>query len=344
MSLQIVEDYPLTRCNTLGFHAVAERFVEIASLDQLQQALQLADQQAWPLLVLGGGSNLILADRLPGLVVRLENRGIELLEEQGGQLLVEVAAGESWHGLVESALQRGWHGLENLALIPGTVGAAPIQNIGAYGVELKDNMVSLTAWDRQQQRLIEFGNDDCGFGYRWSRFKGEDAGRYIIWSVRFRLSRTPVVNLAYRALAEQLAADGIVEPTPQQLFDTIVAIRRSKLPDPAQLGNAGSFFENPIVEQSVYEALKGRFPRLVAFPDKPGHMKLAAGWLIDQAGWKGYRQGAVGVYDRQALVLVNHGGGDRQQLLALAGSIQRSVQQTFGVQLQIEPRLYPQPA
>jgi len=341
VSLAVHQNYSLKGLNTLGFDVVAEHFVQPDTLEALQEALLLSEANQWPVLMLGGGSNLILSNHIPGLVIQLANRGIELVNSSAEDVVVEVAGGENWHQMVETTLEQGWYGLENLALIPGTVGAAPIQNIGAYGVELKDRFVSLQAWDRKELRLVTIEKDQCDFGYRWSRFKGEDAGRYIVWSVRLCLSLIPDPVLNYRVLADQLEQQGIDQPHPNHLFETVCGIRRSKLPDPDELGNAGSFFENPVVKLEQYEQLKSAFPNLVAFADKPGFMKLAAGWLIDQAGWKGCRDGDVGVYDKQALVLVNHGGGDRSQLLMLAGKIQASVLERFGVQLDIEPRQYP---
>lgn len=339
--MTLSEHYSLTGLNTLGFDVVAERFARPETLDQLIALLGLADDNGWPVLVLGGGSNLILSAWLPGLVIQLANSGFQMVEQQDDQVIVDVAAAESWHGLVESSLQRGWFGLENMALIPGTVGAAPIQNIGAYGVELRDRLVSLVAWDREQRQLVTLEAGQCDFGYRYSRFKGRDAGRFVIWSVRFALDTIAHLQLNYGGLAEYLMQQGITEPDPQQVFTAVCRIRNSKLPDPALVGNVGSFFENPVIPQAQHDELKERFPSLVAFPDAPGFAKLAAGWLIDQAGWKGYRQGAVGVYDKQALVLVNHGEGDREQLLALAERIQASVHACFGVTLQVEPRRYP---
>ncbi|MCV6588042.1 MAG: UDP-N-acetylmuramate dehydrogenase [Marinobacterium sp.] len=334
-------DASLTGSNTLGFSVVAEHLCQVEQLPQLQAALALAKRSAWPVLLLGGGSNLILSERLPGLVIQLNNRGISCLEQHAGQVIVDVAAGENWHDWVAYSLSQGWFGLENMALIPGTVGAAPIQNIGAYGVELKDCFHSLTAWDRQQQRQVTLYPHECDFGYRHSIFKGVAAGRYVIWTVRFRLSTTPDLKLNYGGIAQYLSDQGIDQPQPLDLFNAVCDIRRSKLPDPAQLGNVGSFFENPRVTLAQYEALKRNFPTLVAFPAGEGRMKLAAGWLIDQAGWKGYCAANVGVYEKQALVLVNHGGGDRRSLLALAAEVQQSVREKFGVMLSIEPRQYP---
>lgn len=339
--MTLSENYSLAALNTLGFKVVAERFARVETLGQLTELLAIAETKGWPVLLLGGGSNLILSARLPGLVIQLVNTGIEKVSQQGEKVIIEAAAGQNWHSLVEYSLEQGWFGLENMALIPGTVGAAPIQNIGAYGVELKDCLDSLTAWDRKQQMLVTFGPEQCDFDYRWSRFKGKDAGRFIIWSVQLALTTVAKPKLGYGGLENLFHCQGVSRPTPQQVFAVICEIREKKLPNPDLLGNVGSFFENPIIPSSKYKVLKVKFPALVAFEGQRGFYKLAAGWLIEQAGWKGYQTGAVGVYEKQALVLVNRGNGDREQLMALAAEIQRSVEAKFGVMLQVEPRQYP---
>lgn len=340
--LTYIHDCSLTAANTLGFAVTAERYIEVDRLDDLRRLLTEVNVQSWPLLVLGGGSNLILDKTIPGVVLHLVNRGIHLVEQSSQQVVIDVQAGQNWHRLIEECLDNGWYGLENMALIPGSVGAAPIQNIGAYGVELKDRFVSLQAIDRQTGELVEFDRQACQFAYRNSCFKGELAGRYIIWSVRLALSTQPEPDLSYKALADRLAQHGIYRPSPRDVFETVCAIRREKLPDPDVLGNAGSFFENPIVDEEELQRLLAAFPNLVSFASTPGFRKLAAGWLIDQAGWKGVREGDVGVYEHQALVLVNYGAGDRNALLSLAAKIQQSVLDKFAVKLQIEPRCYPQ--
>lgn len=339
--LNYIYDCSLDAANTLGFSVTAERYIEVDRLSDLRQLLSEVDRQQWPLLALGGGSNLILSRHISGVVLHLVNRGVNLVEQNEDQVVIEVQAGHNWHRLIEECLDHGWYGLENMALIPGCVGAAPIQNIGAYGVELKDRFFSLQAVDRQTGELVKFDRDACQFAYRNSRFKGELSGRYIIWSVRFALSTQAEANLSYKAVSDRLAQHGVYRPTPKDVFNTVCAIRREKLPDPDVLGNAGSFFENPIVEENEYQRLLTQFPTLVSFASQPGFRKLAAGWLIDQAGWKGHRQGDVGVYEHQALVLVNFGAGNRTALLSLAAEIQQSVLDMFGVELQIEPRCYP---
>ncbi|GGO85441.1 UDP-N-acetylenolpyruvoylglucosamine reductase [Marinobacterium nitratireducens] len=337
--MSVQQDVDLRALNTFGFAARAERFVRAQSLDMLQQAVVLARTEGWPLLLLGGGSNLVLRERIPGLVVQVALKG-RAVRVEGDSVLATVAAGESWHDTVAWSLQQGYFGLENLALIPGTVGAAPMQNIGAYGVELEERFHELRALDIETGEICRFSRADCAFGYRDSLFKSRQPGRYVILDVTFALSCRPEPVLRYRALAEELQRRGIEQPTPQDVFDAVCSVRRSKLPDPALIGNAGSFFKNPVVTAAQYRSLRTAFPDLVAFEAGQDY-KLAAGWLIDRCGWKGHRQGAVGVYPHQALVLVNEGEGCASELLRLADAITDSVRERFGVELEMEPRVYP---
>jgi UDP-N-acetylmuramate dehydrogenase len=338
--LVLQRDVDLQDRNSFGFNAQAEYFVRVESLDSLRQAVELARARAWPVLILGGGSNLVLRERVPGLVIQIAIRGRCAVPEGAGAVRVTLGAGENWHLGVAWMLEQGYYGLENLALIPGTVGAAPIQNIGAYGVELEQRFDSLLALDTQTGDLRRFNRDDCRFGYRDSCFKSHEPGRYIILEVSFALSLTPNLVVRYQALADALKARGIEQPQPSDVFDVVCAIRQQKLPDPARLGNAGSFFKNPLVSADQYRALRQQFPNLVAYPADAAY-KLAAGWLIEQCGWKGRCIGAVGVYSRQALVLVNLGSGTATELMLLAGQVVDSVQLRFGVVLEMEPRLYP---
>lgn len=333
-----IENADLTALNSFGFRSHAQYLFEIGDEAQLSQAVEFAKQKALPLRIIGGGSNLILDEYLPGVTLRFVKQGYRVLSEDDATVLLEVEAGQNWHQLVADSVASGWFGLENLALIPGTVGAAPVQNIGAYGVELKDRFTSLRAYDLRAGDFVELDSAQCAFGYRDSLFKSVMPGRYIITRVCLRLAKVFVPVIHYGGLESFLAGQPV---TARAVFDTVVAVRRSKLPDPAQLGNAGSFFENPVVPAEQCEALRQQFPDLVAFPDRPGYCKLAAGWLIDKAGWKGHRQGSVGVYDKQALVLVNHGGGDANQLRELADAIRSSVLQKYGVELVAEPRSMP---
>lgn len=332
-------DVDLSRLNSFGFAARAEWFLRAESLETLQQAVALARQEGWPLLILGGGSNLVLRESVPGLVVQVALKGHQVALD-GERVLVSVAAGERWHETVCWTLQQGYYGLENLALIPGTVGAAPMQNIGAYGVELEERFHALRALDTETGSVRTFDREACCFGYRDSLFKSATPGRYVILEVTLALSTRPEPVLRYRALADALAARGQEDAGPADIFAAVCDIRRSKLPDPAEIGNAGSFFKNPVVPAAQFAALKNLFPELVAFP-AGDDVKLAAGWLIDQCGWKGRRQGPVGVYDKQALVLVNTGGGTASDLLRLADDVRASVRARFGVELEMEPRLYP---
>lgn len=336
MSLSVHEQQSLQPFNTFGVAVKAHWYAEASTDAEVREALAAAAALGAPLLVMGGGSNLLLTGDLDALVLRMVSRGRRLLQEEGGQVLVEAEAGEPWHPFVLWTLEQGLAGLENLSLIPGTVGAAPVQNIGAYGVELKDVLHSLLALDRLSGELHEFRADECEFAYRHSRFKRE-SGRWLILRVRFALSRQAVLHLDYGPLRQRLQQQGIDAPTPLAVSQAVCAIRAEKLPDPQVLGNAGSFFKNPLVGEAQAEQLRERWPGLVGYPAGSGQVKLAAGWLIERAGWKGYRDGDAGVHELQALVLVNYGGASGRQLLALAQRIQADIRARFGVDLEIEP-------
>jgi len=287
--------------------------------------------------VLGGGSNIILTRDMPQLVLKVEVRGMRLVEERADAWIVEAGAGESWHDFVAWTIAQGWPGLENLALIPGTVGAAPVQNIGAYGVELKDRFESLDAVDLVTGRSVTLRESICAFGYRDSVFKHSLANRSVITRVRFRLPRPWQPVVGYLDLERKIAETGIAAPSAQQIFDWICAIRRAKLPDPALVGNAGSFFKNPVVTPEQCRDIIGRDPEIVHYPMPDGSVKLAAGWMIDACGWKGKSVGGAGVYEKQALVLVNRGGAIGSEVMTLARAIQESVYGRFGIRLEPEP-------
>ena len=324
-----------TISNTFGIVATADRYLVISEESSLRSLLAdptLADS---PLLIIGGGSNIVFTRHYPGTVLHLENKGIRLLETQGDDLLVEAAAGEVWDDFVRHCIAHGWHGAENLIAIPGTVGAAPVQNVGAYGIEAKDIIHSVRAFEVGTGIERLFLNDECQFAYRDSIFKHEFRGRYVVWSVTFRLHKTFTPNIRYQALSDALSAAGIADPTPLQLADTIAEVRWSKLPRPEEQGSAGSFFKNPIVPAEHYERLKAEYPDLVAYPAPDGY-KLAAGWLIERAGWKGRSMGRCGVYAKQALVLVNLGGCTGTDVVALADAVTADVQKQFGVILEKE--------
>lgn len=339
MTLQVHSSVSLKPFNTFGVNVQAHLFAEVRSDDDVRDALAYSVEHNVPLLVIGGGSNLLLSDDVQALVLRMASRGIRIIREDCLEAIVEAEAGEPWHPFVQSCLELGLAGLENLSLIPGTVGAAPMQNIGAYGVEIKDVFHSLTALDRETGELREFSLEDCAFGYRDSVFKHQVA-RWLILRVRFKLTREARLHLEYGPVRQRLDALGIDNPTPFDVSRAICAIRSEKLPDPAVLGNAGSFFKNPVIAAELYATIQREHPGVVGYPQPDGRMKLAAGWLIEQAGWKGYREGDAGVHTLQSLVLVNYGQATGLQLLNLARRIQADIAERFGVELEMEPNLY----
>lgn len=338
MSLQIREHVSLQAYNSFGFAVAARWYAEAEDEQDVCEALAFAAAHGLPVLLLGGGSNLVLTCDVEALVLRMAARGVRILEDDGQTLLIEAEAGEPWHPFVQQTLALGASGLENLSLIPGTVGAAPVQNIGAYGVELKDVFAGLTALDRNTGERRDFSLADCAFAYRDSLFKREP-GRWVILRVRFALRRAAPLRLDYGPVRQRLEQLGIHEPTAQAVSQAICAIRQEKLPDPAQLGNAGSFFKNPVVPAELAAELRAAHPDLVGYPQADGQVKLAAGWLIERAGWKGFREGDAGVHGLQALVLVNYGQASGAQILDLATRIQADIQARFGVSLEIEPNV-----
>lgn len=338
--MQLDRHRSLAELTTFGLPARAEYFASCASLDEVREALEWHRNQATPLHVLGGGSNVLLAADLEGLVLRMGIEGIAEVGRKDGWIRVRVGAGVPWHAFVMTALERGWYGLENLSLIPGSTGAGPMQNIGAYGVELEERFESLEAVDVTTGETVHFAHSDCAFGYRESVFKGKLKGRFVITSVTFNLLEVPDLRLDYGAIRNELEALGVQEPTPRAVSDAVIRIRRSKLPDPAVVGNAGSFFKNPVVPEVLAKELKKRYPDMPNYP-AAGGVKLAAGWLIDQAGWKGHDRGTHGVHDRQALVLVNKGGAEGSDLIQLARDVHGDVFDRFGVSLEREVNVLP---
>jgi UDP-N-acetylmuramate dehydrogenase len=333
--LQIQENVSLKNFNTFGIDVNARYFVEISHPDELTELF--ADPQWLQMnrLVLGGGSNMLMVKGFEGLVIRLNIRGIEHRISHD-DVFVEAGAGEVWNDLVNFCVDRGYAGMENLSLIPGSVGASPIQNIGAYGVELKDVFESCRAFEITTGAFKTFSKADCKFGYRESVFKTELAGQFIIVSVKFHLSLIPNFNLKYGAIEQELANRGITEPTIKDVSQVVSHIRVSKLPDPSTIGNAGSFFKNPVISADQFHPLKEKFPDLVNYPAGEGQIKLAAGWLIEQCGWKGKTIGNTGTWKNQALVLVNHGGATGEEVYSLSSQIIDSVYTKFGVTLQRE--------
>lgn len=335
LQAKLQENVDLSGLNTLGVSASARFYLDITCLDDLHDALAWAEVNGLETLILGGGSNLVFASEFSGLVMcmRIAERSWERVDETGATLV--LGAGENWHESVLYAAGAGYRGIENLALIPGTAGAAPVQNIGAYGVELCDTLVSVTALDRESNELVYLENADCDFAYRDSLFK-HLPGRYIITAIRLCLSRQQPLQLGYRDLEDYLEGAAASDLDALTVAEAVMAVRHRKLPDPAILPNAGSFFKNPVVTPEKFNELRAEYPDVVGYPHNDT-VKLAAAWLIDQCGWKGYRNARVGVHNRQALVLINHSGGTGQDVLELASEIRQSVQNRFGVDLEREP-------
>ncbi len=338
-SYRLVENARLDARNTFGVAARAPLLVEVSDAAALPELFGYAMLRDGPVLVLGGGSNLLFAGDPDGAVLALGAQGIAILEDDNARVVVRADAGVEWHALVLWTLGHGLAGLENLALIPGTVGAAPIQNIGAYGVEVREHIHAVEAFERATGALLRLDPAACAFAYRDSLFKREPE-RFVVTAVEFALSRMPRLRLDYAGLGDELRAMGIDAPRPSQVAEAVCRIRRRKLPDPAVIGNAGSFFKNPIVPTAQAEALQQAHPGLPVFrTGDEATRKLSAAWLIDACGWKGHREGDAGVADSHALVLVNRGNATGMQLLALARRIAGSVQERFGVALEPEPRL-----
>lgn len=330
--------FPLKSLNTFGVKAYASNFVLIRDVAYLQELLSNYVREEVAVLVLGGGSNILFTQDFQGLVIKNEITGKEIIEENDSWVKVKVGGGEVWHDFVLYSIEQGWGGIENLSLIPGTVGAAPIQNIGAYGVELKDVFVELEAIDIHTGELKKFTKQECQFDYRNSIFKQELKGAFVITSVTFLLTKnTHQYNISYGAISKTLEAAGIVELSPKVISDAVIEIRSSKLPDPEEIGNCGSFFKNPVIDAKHFGEIEAKYPSIPSYPTaNPGKIKVPAGWLIEQCGWKGKQVGNVGTYHKQALVLVNLGNATGLEAKALAMDIQQSVKEQFGIALQPE--------
>lgn len=334
MNLPVIEkDVSLKPYNTFGLQATASLFTIISSVNELRALLQNNDYAHLEKLYLGGGSNVLFTQDIAGMVVLNRIKGIEVVNETEDHVWVKAGAGESWHELVMYCVANNYAGMENLSLIPGTVGAAPMQNIGAYGVEIKDVFESLEALNLTTLEVEVFDTAACKFGYRESVFKHEKKGKYVIINVTFRLNKTPVFHTEYGAIKDTLAEAGLTELSIKAISDAVIKIRQSKLPNPAEIGNAGSFFKNPEIARTQFSELKGLYPEMPSYPINDDTVKVPAGWLIEQAGWKGKRFGEIGVHAKQALVLVNYGNGNGSDIKALASDIQASVNQKFGIKL-----------
>lgn len=337
----IQQKAPLTNLNTFGININADYFASVQNVQTLIDILSLEYIDKLPKLILGEGSNILFTKDYHGLVIKNDLKGIHLIDQDDNHVWLKVAAGENWHDFVMYCVQQGYGGIENLSLIPGTVGAAPIQNIGAYGVELSNVLTQLDALNLQTGAIRTFTNQDCQFGYRNSIFKNTYKGQYVILSIMLRLDKKPTLHLDYGAVKDTLQQMHIVQPTIKAVSDAVMTIRRSKLPDPKALGNAGSFFKNPIISHAHFVELKKQFPKVVHFSvGKNDAIKISAAWLIEQCGWKGKRFGDSGVYEKQALILVNYGKANGVEILDLAHKIQASVQTQFGIALEPEVCLF----
>ncbi|AZN36901.1 UDP-N-acetylmuramate dehydrogenase [Iodobacter ciconiae] len=334
--LPIQYNFDLKNANTLGLAAIASHFLLLSKPGQLIELSQSPELKALSRLVLGGGSNLVLPEQINALVIGVALKGRRLLREDDEAWYVAAAGGENWHEFVAWTLAQGWAGLENLSLIPGTVGAAPVQNIGAYGVEVKDCLYELTAYSLADGHTQVFSAAKCQFAYRDSCFKQAEAGKWLIGEVVFKLSKSANIKTNYGDIEQELAA--LAQPSSASaVAQAVINVRQRKLPDPAVIGNAGSFFKNPIVPSGLREQVLAVHPELISYPAGPDHYKLAAGWLIERSGWKGRQLGPVGMYQQQALVLVNHGGATQSDVAKLTAAVQADVKEKFGVELEAEP-------
>ncbi|HAH50836.1 MAG TPA: UDP-N-acetylenolpyruvoylglucosamine reductase [Balneola sp.] len=332
IELTIKQDVDLSSFNTMGVSAKTSFFVEVCTIAELGEAIQFAEEKGLEILVLGGGSNTFFIKDFTGLVLHISILGKKFSSRED-DILVKVAAGENWHAFVLKCVEMGIGGIENLSLIPGSVGAAPIQNIGAYGVELEDVFENLEAFMIDSKEIRTFNKSECKFGYRDSIFKKELKGKAIITSVTLKLFRNGEVNTSYKALSVLLESKGLSKPTIKDVSDAVIEIRQSKLPDPKEIGNTGSFFKNPVISVQQFDLLKSEFPELPSYPVTERLVKIPAGWLIDKAGWKGKRIGDAGVHSKQALVLVNHGKATGEEIWNLAEEIRLSIKEKFDIML-----------
>ncbi|MBK9934687.1 MAG: UDP-N-acetylmuramate dehydrogenase [Cytophagaceae bacterium] len=332
----VLENISLKPYNTFGIEAKARFFITIKSVEELKSVLSIEEFKNTKKLFLGGGSNVLLLNDFDGLVLKIEIPGVNKVTESENEVILKVGAGVIWHQLVMYCVENKHFGVENLSLIPGTVGAAPMQNIGAYGVEIKDVFESLEALNIESNEIEYFDLEKCRFSYRESVFKHDAKGKYVILNVSFKLKKHSELHLEYGAIKDTLEEMGIRKPTLKDVSDAVINIRKSKLPDPADIGNSGSFFKNPEISVKKFEDLKEKFVTIPSYPINENTVKVPAGWLIEQAGWKGFREGNVGVHSRQALVLVNYGGGTGNEIKALSEKIQTSVFEKYGIKINPE--------
>ncbi|MBO6211385.1 UDP-N-acetylmuramate dehydrogenase [Algoriella sp.] len=334
--MDIIENYSLKLYNTFGIEAKAKYFADVSTINDLRKVLVFRRQKDLPILFIGGGSNMLFVDDFPGIVLKLNLKGIEILKEDNDYVYVKSQGSENWHHFVEWTLEHDFGGLENLSLIPGNVGTAPMQNIGAYGVEVKDYIVEVQTLELETGNERIFTNEECHFGYRESIFKNELRGQYVLVAVTFKLTKqNHQLHVDYGAIKTELDSEQIINPTIQDISRAVIKIRESKLPDPSQIGNSGSFFKNPVISNDEFAEIEKNHPQIAHYKTDSG-IKIAAGWLIEQAGWKGKRFGDAGVHDKQALVLVNYGNATGKEIYDLSEQIIEDVKAKYGVTLERE--------
>jgi UDP-N-acetylmuramate dehydrogenase len=337
--METTQNISLQNLHSFGSNEKANYFTTINSIEDIEKSIQWAKEKNIPYLMLGSGTNILFTKTFEGLVLKMEIMGIKKLKETASEVYLEVGAGENWHHFVIYCVQKGWGGVENLSLIPGTVGAAPIQNIGAYGVEAKDAIASVTAYDTHSAQFITLQNSECGFGYRTSLFKIEKT-RYIISTVEFVLQKQPIFRTEYGAIKDVLHQKNNKQPSVEAISNAVIQIRSEKLPDPKKLGNAGSFFKNPTITKDFFEVLIAKFPKMIAYPITDDSYKIAAGWLIEACGWKGIQKGNVGCYEKQSLVIVHYNNGPGIEIYNFSEEIIQSVLTKFNILLEREVVIY----
>jgi UDP-N-acetylmuramate dehydrogenase len=334
--MNIIENYPLLKLNTFGLDVKAKYFVSINTINELIELTKTNFFKDLQLLILGGGSNILFTKDFDGLVILNNIKGKEIINQNQKSVFLKIGAGENWHELVMYCVDNGWGGIENLSLIPGNTGTAPMQNIGAYGVEIKETFVELEALEISSGKIVKFSNSDCEFGYRESVFKNKMKNQYIILNITIELNKNPVININYGDVKVILESQNIKNPTIKQVSNAIIRIRQSKLPDPKKIGNSGSFFKNPIVSLNQLEFIKKKYPKVVNYEINENEFKIAAGWMIERAGWKGKKFKNYGVHEKQALVLVNYGLANGMEIFDLSEKIILDIKDKFGITLQRE--------
>ena len=334
--MNIIENYPLLKLNTFGVDVKAKYFTSINTINELIEVTKTNVFKDLELLILGGGSNILFTKDFDGLVILNNIKGKEIIDQNQQSIFLKIGAGENWHELVMYCVDNGWGGIENLSLIPGNTGTAPMQNIGAYGVEIKETFIELEALEISSGKIVKFNNSDCEFGYRESVFKNKMKNQYIILNITLELKKNPVLNINYGDVKAILESQNIKNPAIKEVSNAIISIRQSKLPDPKKIGNSGSFFKNPIVSLNLLELIKKKYPNVVNYEINENEFKIAAGWLIERAGWKGKKFNNYGIHEKQALVLVNYGLANGMEIFELSEKIILDIKDKFGIKLERE--------